>query len=194
MDSSAAWKSPGHWTIVAYFIKNIMQINQTIVLSTNVACLFARGDIADGSSLFCWRVISSGRGLHHVTWSARLQSPQGSCTPGESCASSWVSSGGRSPAPGSLVLCGCLSEYMWLVWELLMSQVQRKAMEGGRPSEGLMCNGLHAVDWTQMKLPGGEAAAAIASLKPLKWVGGPSFCGWHARWIEITAWEKHGEV
>ena len=41
-------------------------------------------------------------------------------------------------------------------------------MEGGKTSEGLMCNGLHAVDWTQMKLPGEEAAVATASLKPLK--------------------------
>lgn len=35
---------------------------------------------------------------------------------------------------GSAFLCGCISEDLWLVWELLIYQVQCKAREGGKLS------------------------------------------------------------
>ena len=71
--------------------------------------------------------------------------------------------------------------------------MQRKAIEGGKTSEGLMCNGLHAVDWAQMNLPGEGAVVVIASLKPRE-SAAPASVGGTPDGLNISAWEKHGEV
>lgn len=56
-----------------------------------------------------------------------------------------------------------------------------------------MCNGLHAVDWVQTKLPGEGAVVVIASLKPRE-SAAPASVGGMPDGLNISAWEKHGEV
>lgn len=71
--------------------------------------------------------------------------------------------------------------------------MQHKAIEGGKTSEGLMCNGLHTVDWAQMKLPGEGAVVAIGSFRPSEWAA-PASVGGMPNGLNIAAWEKHGKV